>query len=149
MSLFVWLKNITRNRAEKKPQVIKWDGKHLPHKPEPAKIRVSWESPADLYSLVQVEGILNESSTDHFEKELLNCISSGQARLILDLQNLSYVSSRGWGILISLLQRIRELNGDIKIVGMQTSVRHVFKHTGLENIFESYEDISQAQAAFK
>jgi len=47
------------------------------------------------------------------------------------------------------LQRIRQVNGDIKIVGMQTSVQHVFQHTGLENIFEFYDNISQAQAAFK
>ncbi len=149
MGLFVWLKNLSQSSKGENPHVIKWNGKHSPYKPKQAELRVSWETLDDLYTLVQVDGTLNETSTDHFEKELLTCISSGQVQLILDLKNLSYVSSQGWGILISLLQRIRQLNGDIKIVGMQTSVRHVFKHTGLENILESYEEIYQAQAAFK
>lgn len=149
MSLFIWLKNLGKVNPKKKPDVINWNGKHTPYKPEPAELNVSWECLNNLYTVVQVDGVLNEASTDIFEKKLVACISSGQVRLILNLRNLSYVSSQGWGILISLLQRLRQLNGDIKIVGMQTNVRHVFKHTGLENIIESYENISQAQAAFE
>ncbi len=149
MSLFVWLKNSGRVNTRKKSHVIEWDGKHSPYKPKPAALHISWEPLSDLHTLVKVDGVLNETSTDYFENKLLSCISSDQVRLILDLRNLSYVSSQGWGILISLLQRIRQVNGDIKIVEMQTSVRHVFKQTGLENIFESYANISQAQAVFK
>lgn len=152
MRLFAWVKKLCRVNPKKKSQAVKavkCEAEHSPDKPKRAGLSVSWESANGLYTLVQVDGVLNETSTSLFEDKLEKCISSGQIRLLLNLRNLSYVSSRGWGILISLLQRLRQLGGDIKIVGMQTNVRHVFKNAGLENIIESYENIAQAHAAFE
>jgi anti-sigma B factor antagonist len=93
-------------------------------------------------------GILNANTINDFEKKLRDLINEKKVRLIIDFTAVPYVSSRGWGILISLLKVVRRSGGDIKIVGMRPNVTQLFWYAGLSNIFETYEDRNKAIAVF-
>ncbi len=90
-------------------------------------------------TFIRLEGILNSVTADELEDKLQTFIEGGEVNLVVDFSGVPYVSSRGWGILISVVQAIRKSGGDIKIAGMCPNVLKLFIQTGLSSIFEMYE----------
>lgn len=101
------------------------------------------------FLVIRLNGQLDLEMYKQMEDVFQDACAQGDVRLILDLEEVSYVSSQGWGILISLLKRIRETGGDIKISRMRAHIKQLFYHAGLANIFEEYPRVDQAKAAFE
>lgn len=101
------------------------------------------------FLIIRLDGQLDFEIYKQMEEVFQDACAQGDVRLILDLEAVSYVSSQGWGILISLLKRIREAGGDIKISRMRAHIKQLFYHAGLANIFEEYPGVDQAKAAFE
>ena len=78
-----------------------------------------------------LSGRLDASTAEQLEAEL-NKISSA---ITLDLSKLNYVSSAGLGVLLAAQQRLSEVSADLKIIGVQPRVRHVFEVVGFDKIF--------------
>jgi anti-anti-sigma factor len=64
------------------------------------------------------------------------------------MEKVSYVSSAGWGLFISLLHKTREHNGDIKLASMTNEVKNVFNLLAFSNLIYSYKTVEEAVAAF-
>ncbi len=112
------------------------------------EIRRERHAAADCTSVI-LHGVLTSDTADQLENEILNLISARQARLCIGLQDVGYISSRGWGTLISVLKTTRQLGGDIVIVGMRPHIAQLFFHAGLASIFKTYDDQAAAVEAFR
>jgi anti-anti-sigma factor len=103
------------------------------------KITITSHSPgAPSPTFLRLEGNLNSVTADELEEKLQSFIENGEVNLVVDFSGVPYVSSRGWGILISVVQAVRKQGGDIKIAGMCSNVLRLFYQTGLSSIFEIY-----------
>ncbi len=78
-----------------------------------------------------LSGRLDASTAEQLEAEL-NKISSA---ITLELSKLNYISSAGLGVLLAAQQRLSEVSADLKIIGLQPQVRHVFEVVGFDKIF--------------
>jgi anti-sigma B factor antagonist len=94
-------------------------------------------------TFLRVDGVLDSATADEFEQKLQRYIDAGEVNLVVDFSGVPYVSSRGWGILISVLQNVRKQGGDIRIAGMCANVLKLFYQTGLSSIFEVFEGQSK------
>jgi anti-sigma B factor antagonist len=105
-----------------------------------AHISVTSGGARENVQFLRLIGILNSDTADEFESKLAQFIRDGQVQLVVDMSGVPYVSSRGWGILISTVQAFRKRGGDIRIMGMSSNVEKLFQQTGLSAIFEVYAE---------
>ena len=54
--------------------------------------------------------------------------------IVLDLTQVSHVSSAGWSVIVSRLSILGEKRGYFRLAGMQPDVRHVFQIVGFDRI---------------
>ena len=81
-----------------------------------------------------LDGRLDTITSQHLEKELRTSID-GVTELILDFENLSYITSAGLRV-VSVAQKVMNRQGHLKIIHTQPDVREVFDVTGLSDIME-------------
>ncbi len=89
-------------------------------------------------TFVHLDGTLTADTSDEFESKLRCLLDEGRVHLVVDMSGVPYVSSRGWGILVSLVQAFRQRGGDIQVTGMSLNVLKLFRQTGLAAIFQIY-----------
>lgn len=100
-------------------------------------------------TIVDVVGVIDTSTTLILDEYLSALLREQKSRLIINLAQVTYVSSAGWGLFISLLQKTREHQGDIKLVAMSQEVRNVFNMLAFSNLIASYLTEEEAVAAFQ
>jgi anti-anti-sigma factor len=67
--------------------------------------------------------------------------------LLLDMQQVSFLSSSGLRALLLVRREINERHGVLMLVGLQPQVEEVFTMTGFAQIFEIYRTSNDALAA--
>ncbi|MBN2411608.1 STAS domain-containing protein [candidate division KSB1 bacterium] len=95
-------------------------------------------------SVIKVGGYIDTTTSSELEQALNNLIKAGSYLIIIDLGNVDYVSSAGWGIFISEIKGIREKGGDLKLVNMVPEVYEVFELLEFHHILKAYDSIEQA-----
>ena len=81
---------------------------------------------------IYLEGELNSYNSEQIEKEIETIVKENQFEsLIIDFENLHYISSAGLRILVSLKRRYDK----ITLVKVPEQAYDVFEMVGFENIF--------------
>ena len=68
---------------------------------------------------------------------------------MIDLQELNYISSAGLGVLMGMLQEVREHEGDLKVANMSVKIRNLFDMLGFSRLVRIYENVDKAVEAFE
>jgi len=80
-------------------------------------------------------GRLDTFSVPAFEAALNENLDAGRSRLIVDLADVTYVSSSGLRALLSARRRARAAGGDVVLCGMAPRVREIFEMVGFVSLF--------------
>ena len=78
--------------------------------------RLSSDIPVVLLSL---KGTIETTNASTLEDAIERVIGDDCFRIIVDLSEVTYISSAGWGIFISEIKRVRREAGDIKLASMR------------------------------
>lgn len=100
-------------------------------------------------SLIKVGGYIDTTTSSEVERELNNLLKQGRYQIIIDLGNVDYISSAGWGIFISEIKQIRENNGDLKLVRMIPDVYEIFELLEFHHILDVYDSPQAAISKFE
>jgi anti-sigma B factor antagonist len=96
---------------------------------------------------VVLSGTLDESNCNY----LLDCVEEEvlehRRKLVLDCGQLTFISSRGLGMLVRVNSRMKRLGGDVKLAAVQSGVVQVLSVVGLNRIFQMYPTVDEAIAA--
>ena len=104
--------------------------------------------------VVAVRGRLAADTKDLLEDKIQEIFDAGRHRIVLDLQDLEYISSPGLRVLIEARKRAREWKlsdlerGDVRIAHLPPRIREVFDLTGFTPLFQIYDDLVEAVASF-
>ncbi len=109
-------------------------------------IQVSVEKigPQSDISIIRVGGYIDTTTSSELERALDSLLKAGVVRIIIDLGNVDYISSAGWGIFISEIKGIRERNGDLKLARMIPDVYEVFELLEFHYILKAFDTIEDA-----
>ena len=89
------------------------------------------------WTVVRVAGELDLHTSPQLRDHVVGLVGDGQGiRLALDLSNVGFLDSSSLGMLVTLLKRIKERGGDLRLVGVAGSPMKVFTLTGLDRVFE-------------
>lgn len=100
-------------------------------------------------SVIKVGGYIDTTTSAELEHALTSLLKSGSFNIIIDLGNVDYVSSAGWGIFISEIKGIREHGGDLKLVRMIPEVYEVFELLEFHFILKAFDSLEDAIRDFE
>lgn len=98
--------------------------------------------------VLSLVGFLDAHTAPTFEQEIEQAISDKKVKLIINLEQLDYISSAGLGVFMGYIEDIRDAGGDIVISNASEKVYKVFDLLGFPNIFKIVETEKDALTQF-
>ncbi len=99
--------------------------------------------------LIKVGGYVDTTTSQELDRALEDLLKKDIIRLIIDLEDVDYISSAGWGIFISEIKTIRKKGGDIKLARMTPDVFEVFELLEFHRILKCYDSVDEAIKDFE
>ncbi|HNZ29394.1 MAG TPA: STAS domain-containing protein [Candidatus Goldiibacteriota bacterium] len=99
--------------------------------------------------VVSCQGYIDTTTSSLLENKMAELIQGKKYKIIMDLGEVDYISSAGWGIFISEIKNIRKNKGDLKLVNMKQEVMEIFELLDFTNILEYYKSTDEAVKKFK
>ncbi len=115
---------------------------------EGIQVSVEKVGPNQNISVIKVGGYIDTTTSGELEHQLSALLKSDNYSIIIDLANVDYISSAGWGIFISEIKGIRQKNGDLKLVRMIPDVFEVFELLEFHYILKAFDSLEEAIADF-
>ncbi|MCS7204951.1 MAG: STAS domain-containing protein [Leptospiraceae bacterium] len=95
--------------------------------------------------IVYPEGRLDVTKSTELEENVSKIIDEeGVRNIIMNLENVEYMSSSGFRVSISLLRKLKTLNGNLRLCNIRPSVKRIFDVIELTSLFEIYENEDEA-----
>ncbi len=88
--------------------------------------------------VVKVAGRVDSNSAPDLEKNLQQLWESGRNQIVLDLEDVDYLSSAGLRVMVTALKTVKRNNGDLRLACPSSRVSEVLQLAGLNSIFEVY-----------
>ncbi|MCF7873022.1 MAG: STAS domain-containing protein [Candidatus Omnitrophica bacterium] len=99
--------------------------------------------------IVSVSGEINIDTSPDLRKAFDQYTQQGIKKVIIDCVNLTYIDSSGLATLIELMQRLKKIEGELKICNLENKVKSVFEVTKLDKLFDICASQEQAVERFK
>jgi anti-anti-sigma factor len=99
--------------------------------------------------VLRVGGRLDATSAPLLERRLAPIIETPKIHLVMDLKNLSYLSSAGMRVMLAATKKLKAHQGQIVFSSAQGAVLEIIKMAGFENIFKFYPTELSALKAMK
>jgi anti-anti-sigma factor len=91
-----------------------------------------------------VVGRMDAENAPQFEQQCRASIAEGLTGLVVDLGELTYVSSMGLRSFVSVAKTLQDKGGALRICRLNGLVKQVFEITGLLRSFRVYESVEAA-----
>lgn len=75
-------------------------------------------------------------------------VQQGRVKLVLDLQDVTYIDSAGLGTLVGKYVSVHRHGGTIKLLHLTPRTAHVMQITHLTRVFESFDSEDEAVRSF-
>ena len=84
---------------------------------------------------VRCKGFIDAHTFDRLEESLDGLLDRGVLRVVVDLGEVTYISSAGLGVLVAAYHQTEERGGILLLARPRPQVRAVLRDTGLEELF--------------
>lgn len=105
-------------------------------------------------SVIEVQfrdrNILDEANIQQIGEEIKGIIEAEtKPKLVINFTDVDHLSSAALGTLITINNRIRTLQGQLRLSNIDQQIYQVFVITKLNKLFEIHETSEKARASFK
>ena len=99
--------------------------------------------------VVEVQGRVDSNNASQLEDAFKAITGEHRFRIVVDMQKLEYISSRGLRALITVRHETRRWNrGDLRLCNMPARIKEVFDLAGLVPLFKIYDNAVDAVGSF-
>lgn len=88
------------------------------------------------FETLSIYGEIDASSSVDLDQAIAACSKDGAKNIIIDLSELTYISSAGLGVFMSYVEEFREKNIRMILFGLTSRVAHTFNLLGLADLLE-------------
>ena len=91
-------------------------------------------SPENGKTLVKLEGRLDTTNSEEFEKKMATLMVGANPDIEIDCTDFVYISSSGLRLILTLLKSVNARGGKLTISHLSPQIREVFDMTGFSRI---------------
>ncbi|WP_373521455.1 STAS domain-containing protein [Aquiflexum sp.] len=88
------------------------------------------------HSVLSLIGEIDASNSVELDEVILEMVQGGVRNLLVDCENLEYISSAGLGVFMSYLEEFQEKEIRLVIFGLKEKVFQVFNILGLDQLMK-------------
>ena len=88
--------------------------------------------------IVMLNGKLDTNTTPAAEGEINTLLDAGVNKLLINFEQLSYISSSGLRLLLATAKRLKSSGGDIKVCSLNEMATEVFELSGFSSIIKVF-----------
>jgi anti-sigma B factor antagonist len=99
-------------------------------------------------SVIDVKGYLDAHTAPELENVFNKLLDTKQFKVVVNFDDLKYISSAGLGVFMAYVETMRENMGDIKFSNMKENVYNIFDLLGFPILYEFYKDENEAIKKF-
>jgi anti-sigma B factor antagonist len=103
----------------------------------------------DGIEVIDVQGEIDMYTAPRLRELLIDLVSKGSYRLVVNLDKVGFLDSTGLGVLVGGLKRVRAHDGSLDLVCTQQRILKILTITGLTEVFGIHQTVDQAIAARK
>lgn len=97
--------------------------------------------------IAKIDGRLDGANAQEFQGDLTASIEDSDRAVILDFENLSYISSAGLRVILITAKALRRQNADLAVCSLSDPIREVFEISGFDQIIPVRDSQADAIAA--
>lgn len=101
--------------------------------------------PSEEILKVKVSGSLDAHTVPTFEKKMKEFIEEGNCVILIDAEEINYISSAGLGVFMYILDMVEE-KGSLSVMKSTEQFSKVFAMMGFDDLFASYNNEEEAVA---
>ena|SRR5215212_5811082 len=96
-----------------------------------------------------VSGEIDVFTAPLFKQAVVNLVADGQRHLFLDMRDVTFMDSSGFGALLGATKRLRPDGGSLNLIGCNRTIQRMLHLTRLDTILGLYESEEEAMAAVR
>lgn len=97
--------------------------------------------------VAEASGRIDSSNSREFHSGLEAAIALHDAAVVLDFENVSYISSAGMRVILLTAKSLQSSGAKFVLCSMQDPIREVFRISGFDKIIPIHDSRSDAMAA--
>ncbi len=97
--------------------------------------------------VISLAGEVDLYTAPEFKQQLLDVISRGGRRVIVDFSNTTFIDSTTLGVLVGGVKRLRANDGELSLVCSDRNITKIFEITGLDRVFTIHATREEAVGA--
>ncbi len=101
------------------------------------------------HSVIVLSGEVDVYSAPKLRDTIRNLVEEGRYRIVVDLEDVTFLDSTGLGVLVGGLKRVKHHQGDLGIICNQERIMRIFRITGLTKVFNIYSSRKDLLADIK
>lgn len=98
-------------------------------------------------AVLSVSGEVDLATAPQLRQQLVDLVTDGHRRIVVDLSGTDFLDSTGLGALVAGLKRLRAHDGEMRVVCTTPRVRKVFELTHVDRVLPLFESVDEACAA--
>ncbi len=102
----------------------------------------------DDIDIIVLDGRIDQDASAELETMLESCIKKGRINICIDMINVKHLCSSALGVLVAKKRKIKDREGDIKLVIIDDNLMKLFQTTMLDRVFEIFESQRECFSAF-
>ena len=95
----------------------------------------------------KAEGRIDSSNSREFHSELEAVVTDSDTALVLDFEDVSYISSAGMRVILLTAKSLQKSGLEFVLCSMNDSIREVFKISGFDKIITIHSSRAEALSA--
>lgn len=99
-------------------------------------------------SIINLKGFLDAHTAPTLENNFTQLINDSKYKIVVNFEDLAYISSAGLGVFMAYIESIRDNKGDIKLTNMSDKVFNIFDLLGFPLLYEIYKNEDEAIKKF-
>ena len=94
--------------------------------------------------IIDLGGEIDIYSSINLKIKVIDLIDLGNYKIIINMEDITYIDSSGLNVLITIYKRIKKEKGEFRIVNISPEIKRVLGMTRLDKSFDIYEDEESA-----
>jgi anti-sigma B factor antagonist len=100
-------------------------------------------------TVLNVAGEIDVYTAPQFKEAVNQVINTGQKDLVIDMAQVSYMDSSGFGTLLSATKRLRPEGGTVNLVACNSAIDRMLRITRLNTVFGTFQTVDEAVDAIQ
>jgi anti-anti-sigma factor len=102
----------------------------------------------DNIEIITLDGRIDQDSSEELETVLQECLDKKLYNICIDMIDVKHICSSALGVLVAVKRRIKDHEGDIKLVIINDNLLKLFQTTMLDKVFEIYDSRRECLGTF-